>query len=80
MLPAAIAFLALGLLSILLSVNSVGGMSLDAGKVLLVVFVILSVISFFASLAGRKPADPYIKNLPLDDGKEATSDKRPKNT
>jgi uncharacterized membrane protein YtjA (UPF0391 family) len=55
MLRAAIAFFVLGLVAILLGANGVGGLSLDIGKILLFVFLILSIISFVASLvAGRK--------------------------
>jgi uncharacterized membrane protein YtjA (UPF0391 family) len=55
MLRAAIAFFVLGLVSILLGANNVGGLSLDIGKTLLFVFLILAVISFIASMVtGRK--------------------------
>ena len=55
MLRAAIAFFVLGLVAILLGANGVGGLSVDIGKTLLFVFLILSVISFIASLVvGRK--------------------------
>ena len=55
MLRAAIAFFVLGLVAILLGANGVGGLSLDIGKTLLFVFLILAVISFVASMAtGRK--------------------------
>lgn len=55
MLRAAIAFFVLGLVAILLGANNIGGLSLDIGKTLLFVFLILAVISFVASLVmGRK--------------------------
>ena len=55
MLRAAIAFFVLGLVAILLGANGVGVLSLDIGKTLLFVFLILAVISFIASMAtGRK--------------------------
>lgn len=55
MLRAAIAFFVLGLVAILLGANGVGGLSLEIGKTLLFVFLILAVISFIASLvSGRK--------------------------
>jgi len=50
MLRAAIAFFILGLLAILLGANEIGGLSVDIGKVLLFIFVILAIISFIASL------------------------------
>lgn len=56
MLRAAIGFFVLGLVAILLGANGVGGLSVDIGKTLLFVFLILSIISFVASLVtGRKP-------------------------
>ena len=55
MLRAAIAFFVLGLVAILLGANGVGGLSVNIGKTLLFVFLILAVISFIASLVtGRK--------------------------
>lgn len=55
MLRAAIAFFVLGLVAILLGANGIGGMSVDIGKTLLFVFLILAVISFIGSLiVGRK--------------------------
>lgn len=54
MLRAAIAFFVLGLVAILLGANGIGGLSLDIGKTLLFVFLILAVISFIASLVVGK--------------------------
>ena len=55
MLRAAIAFFVLGLIAILFGANGVGGLSLDIGKTLLFVLLILAVISFIASMvSGRK--------------------------
>lgn len=50
MLRAAIAFFVLGLVAILLGANGIGGLSVDIGKTLLFVFLILAVISFVGSL------------------------------
>ena len=50
MLRAAIVFFVLGLVAILLGANGVGGLSIDIGKTLLFVFLILAVLSFIASL------------------------------
>ena len=59
MLRAAIAFFVLGLVAILLGANGVGGLSIDIGKTLLFIFLILSVISFIASLVmGKKITRP----------------------
>jgi uncharacterized membrane protein YtjA (UPF0391 family) len=54
MLRAAIAFFVLGLVAILLGANNIGGLSMDIGKTLLFVFLILAVISFVASLVTGK--------------------------
>jgi uncharacterized membrane protein YtjA (UPF0391 family) len=55
MLRAAIAFFIIGLVAIILGSNGIGGLSLDVGRTLLFVFLILSVISFVTSMVtGRK--------------------------
>ncbi len=55
MLRAAIAFFVLGLVAVLLGANGIGGLSIDIGKTLLFIFLILAVISFVASLVmGKK--------------------------
>lgn len=54
MLRAAIAFFVLGLVAILLGANGIGGLSVDIGKTLLFIFLILAVISFIASLVMGK--------------------------
>jgi uncharacterized membrane protein YtjA (UPF0391 family) len=55
MLRAAVAFFVLGLIAIILGANGIGGLSMDIGRTLLFVFLILSVISFVASMVtGRK--------------------------
>jgi uncharacterized membrane protein YtjA (UPF0391 family) len=55
MLRAAISFFVLGLVAILLGANGVGGLSIDIGKTLLLIFLVLAVISFTASLVlGKK--------------------------
>jgi len=54
MLRAAIAFFVLGLVAILLGANGVGGLSIDIGKTLLFIFLVLSVISFIASMVVGK--------------------------
>jgi uncharacterized membrane protein YtjA (UPF0391 family) len=59
MLRAAIAFFVLGLVAILLGANGIGGLSVDIGKTLLFIFLILAVISFIASLVmGKKVTKP----------------------
>lgn len=56
MIRAAIAFFIIGLVAFMLGLGGVGGLSIEIGKILLGVFVILAIVSFLASLlTGRKP-------------------------
>ena len=56
MLNAAIVFFALALLALLLRASGFAGISMDIGKTLLMVFLILAVVSFVASLVrGKSP-------------------------
>ena len=56
MLRAAIAFFVLALIAILFGVTGVAGVSMEIGKILLIVFLILAVISFFGgSWSGKGP-------------------------
>lgn len=57
MLRAAIAFFIIGLLSYVLGANNIAGMSVELGKVLLLVFVSLAVIGYFVSLSTGKRND-----------------------
>ncbi len=60
MLRAAIAFFVLALIAIVLGAGNIAGVSMEIGKTLLTVFLILAVISFVLSLVtGRSP-----KSLP----------------
>lgn len=54
MLRAAIAFFVLALVAFFLGANGVGGVSMEIGRMLLFVFLILAVISFVASLIGGR--------------------------
>lgn len=56
MLRAAISFFVLGFVAILMGANEVGGITLDAGKTLTFIFLLLAVISFIASLMGSRRA------------------------
>ncbi len=59
MLKAAISFFLIGLLAIALGLGNIAGISIELGKTLLLVFVVLAVFSFLTSLVtGRK-----VKNL-----------------
>ena len=51
MLRASITFFVLGILSMLLGMNGIAGLSIEIGKILLFVFLVLAVVSFFF---GRK--------------------------
>jgi uncharacterized membrane protein YtjA (UPF0391 family) len=56
MLRAAILFFVLGLVAMLLGASGIAGVSLEIGRMLLFVFLILAVISFVVSLVnGRSP-------------------------
>lgn len=55
MLRAAIIFFAIALLAILFGATGFAGVSMDIGKTLLAVFLVLAVVSFIFSLvSGRK--------------------------
>lgn len=55
MLRGAIVFFVLGLVALVLGANNVAGLSIEVGRLLLFVFVVLAVISFLASLiTGRR--------------------------
>ena len=56
MLRAAIMFFVLALVAMLLGASGIAGMSIEIGRTLLFVFLVLAVISFVASLVtGRGP-------------------------
>lgn len=56
MIRAAIAFFVLALFAYLLGANGIGGVSMEIGKLLLNVFLVLAVISFIGALVtGRRP-------------------------
>jgi uncharacterized membrane protein YtjA (UPF0391 family) len=60
MLRAAIGFFIVGLLAVLLGANGIAGLSIEVGKTILYVFLVLAVLSFLASLiTGRN-----LKSLP----------------
>jgi uncharacterized membrane protein YtjA (UPF0391 family) len=55
MIRAAIAFFILALVAYFIGASGIAGVSIEIGKLLLVVFLVLAVISFLASvLSGRK--------------------------
>lgn len=55
MLRAAIAFFVLALVSMLLGAGNIAGVSMEIGRTLLFVFLVLAVISFVASMiTGRR--------------------------
>jgi uncharacterized membrane protein YtjA (UPF0391 family) len=56
MLRAALLFFVLAIVAMLLGASGIAGMSMEIGRTLLVVFLILAAISFVASLvSGRNP-------------------------
>jgi uncharacterized membrane protein YtjA (UPF0391 family) len=54
MLRAAIAFFVIALIAMFLGANNVAGVSAELGRMLLIVFLVLAVISFLVSLAGGR--------------------------
>ncbi len=59
MLRAAIAFFILAIIAFVLGAGGVAGLSMEIGRVLLFVFLVLAVISLVVSLAtGKKPRLP----------------------
>jgi uncharacterized membrane protein YtjA (UPF0391 family) len=56
MVRAAISFFILGIIAFLLGANNIAGLSVDIGKMLLVVFLVLAALSFLVSaITGRGP-------------------------
>lgn len=59
MIRAAIAFFVLALVAVLFGAYGIAGLSVEVGKILLMVFLALAVLSFVASLiTGRKNQIP----------------------
>ncbi len=59
MLRAALGFFILALVAIIFGATGVAGISMEIGRLLLVVFLVLAVISFLVSLiSGRGPKAP----------------------
>lgn len=54
MLRAAIVFFVLALVAFILGATGVAGMSMEIGRILIIVFVALAVISFLANLMSKK--------------------------
>ena len=54
MLRAAIGFFVLALIAILFGANGIAGISMEAGRMLLAVFLVLAVVSFVVSLVSGR--------------------------
>lgn len=54
MIRAAVAFFILALVAYLFGANGIAGVSMEIGRVLLYVFLVLAVVSFVAAIAGGK--------------------------
>jgi len=55
MLRSAIIFFVIGLIAFFFGMNNIGGISIDLGKLLLLVFVALAIVSFLVSMvSGRR--------------------------
>ena len=60
MLRTAIIFFIIALLAMFFGMNNIAGVSLEMGKLLLFVFLVLAVISFLFSLfSGRRTGPPH---------------------
>lgn len=56
MLRAAISFFIIGLVAVILGANNIAGVSIELGRILLLVFLLLAAFSFVLSvITGRKP-------------------------
>ena len=56
MIRAAISFFVLALVAFIFGANGIAGLSMEIGRVLLAVFLVLAAISFIAAMiTGRKP-------------------------
>jgi len=58
MLRAAIAFFVIALIAVLLGAGHVAGISMELGKTLLAVFLVLAVLSFLANLVSGRGSRP----------------------
>ncbi|MBY0315319.1 MAG: DUF1328 domain-containing protein [Bdellovibrionales bacterium] len=58
MLRASIAFFVLALVAILFGATGIAGVSMDIGKALLIVFLVLAVISFIGSMVTGRRTPP----------------------
>lgn len=54
MLRAAIAFFILAIIAFILGASGIAGMSMEIGKLLLTVFLVLAVISFIIDLVSKR--------------------------
>jgi uncharacterized membrane protein YtjA (UPF0391 family) len=54
MLRAAIAFFVLAIIAFILGASGIAGMSMEIGKLLLTIFLVLAVISFVIDLVSRR--------------------------
>jgi len=54
MLRAAIGFFVLALISLVVGMNGLAGMSMEIGRILISVFIVLAIISLVASLVSGK--------------------------
>lgn len=54
MLRAAIAFFVLAIVAFVLGANGIAGLSMEVGRMLLIVFLVLAVISFFVNMISRR--------------------------
>jgi len=58
MLRASIAFFVLALVALLLGASGIAGISMEIGRMLLFVFLVLAIVSFVASLISGRTSRP----------------------
>lgn len=73
MLRAAVVFFVLALVAMLLGAGGVAGVSMEIGRTLLVVFLVLAVISFIASLVSGRGGPRVLPAVALLTGVTAAS-------
>jgi len=61
MLRAAITFFVLGLVAMLFGAYGIAGISIELGKILLMVFIALAVLTFLVGIARGGGSNPQIK-------------------
>lgn len=59
MIRAAILFFAIALVALLFGLNGVAGLSMEVGKIIVLVFIAISALTFIAALASTRPSKKH---------------------